>query len=208
MIRNLLFDMGGVVFRQDTREAFRRFREAGITNVDDYMGAYGQKDFFLDIETGRIDADEFCRRMAEVSGRESVSFEEAQRCWLGFFVDAPDERLDNLIALRRRYHVCLLSNTNPFIMDFTRSPRFSASGRPITDCFDTLFCSYEMHAYKPHRDIFEQALAADRMRADECVFLDDSARNLETARELGMQTLLVESNQDWMPALTALLDRA
>lgn len=207
MIKNLLFDMGGVVFRQDTNEAFRRFREAGIPNVEDFMGKYGQKDFFLDIETGQIDADEFCRRMAQVAGRDSVSFAEAQHCWLGFFIDAPEERLDNLIALRRNYHVCLLSNTNPFIMDFTRSPRFSASGRTINECFDTQFCSYEMKAYKPHRDIFEKALQTDGMQADECVFLDDSARNLETAAQLGMHTILVESNQDWMPALEDLLHR-
>lgn len=207
MIKNLLFDMGGVVFRQDTEEAFRRFREAGIAHVEDYMGKYGQKDFFLDIETGKIGAEEFCQRMAQAAGRDSVSFEEAQYCWLGFFLDAPEERLDNLVALRRDYHVCLLSNTNPFIMDFTRSPRFSASGRPITDCFDTLFCSYEMGAYKPHRDIFEKALQTDGMQAGECVFLDDSSRNLETAAELGMHTVLVRSNEDWIPALRKLLEK-
>ncbi len=51
MIKNLLFDMGGVVFNQNTEEAFRRFRQAGI-DTDYYMGKYGQKDFFLDLESG------------------------------------------------------------------------------------------------------------------------------------------------------------
>ena len=64
MIKNILFDMGGVIFRQNSEEAFRRFREAGV-NTDEYMGEYGQKGFFLDVETGKIDAGEFCRRMAE-----------------------------------------------------------------------------------------------------------------------------------------------
>ena len=73
MIKNILFDMGGVIFLQDTAEAFRRFRKAGI-NPDVYMGEYGQKDFFLDIETGRIDTGEFCRRMAAALGRDSVSY--------------------------------------------------------------------------------------------------------------------------------------
>lgn len=72
MIKNILFDMGGVIFRQNSEEAFRRFREAGV-NTDEYMGEYGQKGFFLDVETGKIDAGEFCRRMAEAAGRESVS---------------------------------------------------------------------------------------------------------------------------------------
>ena len=30
MIKNLLFDMGGVIFQQDTPEAVRRFRQAGL----------------------------------------------------------------------------------------------------------------------------------------------------------------------------------
>ena len=48
MIKNILFDMGGVIFRQNSEEAFRRFREAGV-NTDEYMGEYGQKGFFLDV---------------------------------------------------------------------------------------------------------------------------------------------------------------
>ena len=50
MIKNLLFDMGGVIFRQNSEEAYRRFRAMGV-NTDDYMGEYGQKGFFLDVET-------------------------------------------------------------------------------------------------------------------------------------------------------------
>ena len=33
MIKNILFDMGGVIFRQNSEEAFRRFREAGVDTV-------------------------------------------------------------------------------------------------------------------------------------------------------------------------------
>ena len=60
MIKNLLFDMGGVIFRQNSEEAYRRFRAMGV-NTDDYMGEYGQKGFFLDVETGKIDAGEWLR---------------------------------------------------------------------------------------------------------------------------------------------------
>lgn len=44
MIKNILFDMGGVIFRQNSEEAYRRFRSMGV-NTDDYMGEYGQKGF-------------------------------------------------------------------------------------------------------------------------------------------------------------------
>ena len=165
-------------------------------NTDDYMGEYGQKGFFLDVETGKIDAGEFCRRMAEVAGRESVSWDEAQHCWLGFIRDVPVDRLHNLLKLRTEYHVCLLSNTNPFIMAFTRSDKFSDEHRPISDYFDTLFCSYEMRAYKPEPDIFLKALAADGMKAEETIFVDDSLKNIRAAEALGIRGLHVAPDED------------
>lgn len=198
--------MGGVIFRQDSEEAFRRFREAGL-DPEKYMGAFGQKEFFLDVENGKIDADTFCRKMAEASGREHVSWEEAQHCWLGFLRDVPVERLHYLLELKKHYHVCLLSNTNPFMMSFTRSSKFSSDGKPISFYFDTLFCSYEMKAYKPDSEIFIKALDTDKMIADETLFLDDSMKNIVAAQRLGIQTLYVKTNEDWRDRLTLFLQQ-
>lgn len=198
--------MGGVIFRQDSEEAFRRFREAGL-DPEKYMGAFGQKEFFLDVENGKIDADTFCRKMAEASGREHVSWEEAQHCWLGFLKDVPVERLHYLLELKKHYHVCLLSNTNPFMMSFTRSSKFSSDGKPISFYFDTLFCSYEMKAYKPDSEIFIKALDTDKMIADETLFLDDSMKNIVAAQRLGIQTLYVKTNEDWRDWLTLVLQQ-
>ena len=198
--------MGGVIFRQDSEEAFRRFREVGL-DPEKYMGAFGQKEFFLDVENGKIDADTFCRKMAEASGREYVSWEEAQHCWLGFLRDVPVERLHYLLELKKHYHVCLLSNTNPFMMSFTRSSKFSSDGKPISFYFDTLFCSYEMKAYKPDSEIFIKALDTDKMIADETLFLDDSMKNIVAAQRLGIQTLYVKTNEDWRDRLTLVLQQ-
>lgn len=198
--------MGGVIFRQDSEEAFRRFREAGL-DPEKYMGAFGQKEFFLDVENGKIDADTFCRKLAEASGREHVSWEEAQHCWLGFLKEVPVERLHYLLELKKHYHVCLLSNTNPFMMSFTRSSKFSSDGKPISFYFDTLFCSYEMKAYKPDSEIFIKALDTDKMIADETLFLDDSMKNIVAAQRLGIQTLYVKTNEDWRDRLTLVLQQ-
>jgi HAD superfamily hydrolase (TIGR01509 family) len=204
MIKNVLFDMGGVVFLQDSAEAYRRFQEYGIDSSH-YMGDYGQKDFFLDVETGIISGEEFCRKMAQASGREHISWKEAQYCWLGFIKSVPVDRLHFLTRLREHYHVCLASNTNPFIMDFTRSNLFSEDGKPITSYFDRLFCSYEIKHYKPHADFYQYILQADNMRPEECVYLDDSAKNIAAAEQLGIHGFLVAPDEDWTGRLAALL---
>lgn len=204
MIKNILFDMGGVIFCQNSEEAFRRFRQAGI-DTDKYMGAFGQKEFFLDLETGAIDTETFCRKMAEAAGRKEVGAEEASLCWLGFIREVPENRLECLDRLRKDYHVCLLSNTNPFVMGFTRSERFSRQGRPITDYFDSLFCSYEMKVCKPDAEIFRRALAADDMRAEECLFVDDSTTNTDAAEKLGFNVMHVKTDEDWTQRIMTVL---
>lgn len=192
--------MGGVVFTQNTQEAFRRFKAIGLDS-NYYMGEYGQKDFFLDVETGEISADDFIKKVAEVRGNDDLSWDDLLQCWLGFFDGVRSKVVEDLDRLHRDFHLCLLSNTNPFIMSHTKSKAFTAEGRPITDFFDTLFLSYEMGICKPDARIFLKALEMEQMKADECLFIDDSKKNTDAAQKVGINTLFVTSNSDWMPAL-------
>ena len=124
MIKHLLFDMGGVVFTQNTQEAFRRFKAIGL-DPNYYMGEYGQKDFFLDVETGDISADDFIKKVAEVRGNYDLSWDDLLQCWLGFFDGVRSKVVEDLDRLHRDFHLCLLSNTNPFIMSHTKSKSFT-----------------------------------------------------------------------------------
>lgn len=205
MIKNILIDMGGVIFRQNTIEACRRFQALGL-DTDFYMGEYGQKDFFLDLETGKIDTDEFCRRLAEVTGKDSISYDEAEYCWLGFIKDVPMEGLCNLEKLRENYHLGLLSNTNPFIMGYTRSSRFCTEGRRITDFLDTFYCSYEMGVCKPNAEIYTKAIEMGGYKLEETLFVDDSKKNIEAAESVGIKGLHVDANSDWYTPLLAKLN--
>ncbi len=199
MIKNILFDMGGVIFRQTTEKAFSLFQEAGI-DPDKYMGRHGQRDFFLDLEMGRIDKNEFCRRMSEATGRE-VSLQEASECWQGFYGGVKPEILKALTELRKHYYLGLLSNTNPFMMDLTNSPDFSEARLPISSYFDRMFLSYEMKEYKPDTAIFRKALEQDGLKPEETLFVDDSMSNIEGAAKAGLKTLFVTTNEDWRQPL-------
>ena len=62
-----------------------------------------------------------------------------------------------------------------------------------------------MHAYKPERDIFLNALSSDCMTAEETIFVDDSLKNIKAAEAFGIRGLHVAPDEDWMEKLTALL---
>ncbi len=203
MIKNLLFDMGGVIFLQNTEQAFKRFASQGI-DTDIYMGAHGQKGIFLDLEEGKIDKEGFRQGMSEIVGHD-VSMQDAAYCWQGFFGGVPVERLHALLELKEEYYLGLLSNTNPFMMELTDSPDFSDDRRPISDYFHSMFLSYEMQAYKPDEKIFRMALERDGMLADETLFIDDAIKNIEGARKLGIHGLHVPTNADWRQLVCEML---
>lgn len=203
MIKTILFDMGGVVFLQDTAEAFRRFTEIGV-DARQYIGDYGQKGLFLELENGDISAEDFRAGISRLVGRD-LSWEQVQHCWLGFLKSVPPDRLANLLALRKNYRICLASNTNPFIMAYTRSDRFSGDGHGIGHYFDYLYCSYEMGCCKPREEFFRKILASEGLGPQEVVFVDDSRKNIDAAEAVGIKGVWVAPDSDWLPALKQVL---
>lgn len=206
-IKNIVFDMGGVLIDLNLSEAVRRFKELGFTKIDDYLDPYEQKDFFLELEKGNISAEEFRQRLSELTGKD-IPYDEAKWAWLGFIEDVPQYKLDYLLELRKEYNVYLLSNTNPFVMSWTRSNDFSEAKRPITDYFDKIYASYEVGITKPDRAIFEHMLADGNMIPAETLFIDDAEKNTKVAELLGIKTYLPENAEDWREPIDRIIKRS
>ena len=193
--------MGGIIFRQNTDKAIKRFAAMGL-DTDEYIGQFGQKGFMLDCELGNISKPEFCREFAQACGKPAISHDETLHCWLGFIDDVPADRLEALERLRKDYTLGLASNTNPFVLEFMDSPAISEYGKPISAYFDHMFCSCYMHLYKPSEEFFRYIIDTGGLKADETLFIDDSKANLEGAAKLGIHTLHIPSNQNWIPILS------
>lgn len=206
MIKNLVFDFGGVIVDFEFSQALAAFERVGLKNPTEYLDSYHQRGFFMELESGRIGADEFVRRLSECAERE-VSYAEAREAWLGFFLmPVPPERLVCLEELRRDYRLYVLSNTNPFVMDWARSSEFSPAGKPLDAYFDKLYLSYEMKCMKPAREIFDRMASDAQLIPAETLYIDDSAANAAAGAALGYRTLCPESNADWREELRRMID--
>lgn len=206
MIKNLVFDFGGVIADFEFSRALAAFERVGLKNPTEYLDSYHQRDFFMALESGQIGADEFIRRLSECAGRE-VSYAEAREAWLGFFLmPVPVERLAALEELRRDYRLYVLSNTNPFVMDWARSSEFSPAGKPLDAYFDKLYLSYEMKCAKPEPEIFHRMAADAPLVPAETLFIDDSQTNAAAGAALGCRTLCPRSNSDWREAVRQALE--
>ena len=207
MIKNIVFDLGGVIFKIDKRQAIRRFNEVGFSDAASYLDAFTQVGIFGDLESGKITAEQFCCQLSELAGKE-LTLEDCAYGWLGYAVELPQRNLDKLIELRQRgYRLSLLSNTNPFMMQWARSSAFDGRGHGLDHYFDALYLSYEMGIMKPERRIFEMMLQGEKARPEETVFIDDSPHNTEAAALLGLHVLQPDNGGDWHGMLEDLISR-
>lgn len=206
MIKDIVFDFGGVLTTIDTERALDRFRALGVKDPAQYINSYCQKGPFFEVENGDIDAETFCDRLGTICGRE-ITFEEAREAWLGFLVEIHEEWLEYLQTLRSNYRLSVLSNTNPFIQSWALTDNFTSCGKSLADYFDNLFFSYRMHCSKPGEEIYRKMLRLGGMNACETLFVDDGAKNIETAARVGIKTLKVENGTDWRHALEELLKK-
>jgi putative hydrolase of the HAD superfamily len=204
MIKNLVFDFGGVLTTIDTSQAIARFRQLGLQDPEQYLNAYKQTGIFFQLENGDIDASAFIGELGRLCGR-SISYDEALHAWMGFIVRVETELMEYLQTLRGDYRLCVLSNTNPFLQGWARSSAFTDCGKSLDDYFDELYLSYLMGCSKPAGTIYRKMLAQGNMKPEETLFVDDGARNIEAAAALGIKTLKAVNGQDWRSDLEAVL---
>lgn len=205
-IKNIVFDLGGVIVELDANEPIRRFKKIGVEDAEELLDPYEQKGIFLELENGKISVDEFCDKLRAHTGKE-LSFEEITWAWLGFIVDVPVYKLDYLLQLHKKYKVYLLSNTNPIMQEqWARTTKFSEAGHPINDYFDKMYTSYEVGITKPDPGIFEYMLTDSRMNPSETLFVDDGAKNIEIGKSLGMYVYQPKNGEDWRKPIEDVLN--
>lgn len=205
VIKNIVFDLGGVIMTLDPAEALRRFKALGLSDAERYLDAYTQSGIFGNLEEGKITAEDFRSKLSSLTGHE-LTFDECKHAWLGYRKDVPQRNLGLLKELRAKgYRLILLSNTNPFMMDWALSSEFDGKGSSLNDYFDALYLSYRLGIMKPAPDFFRQVLDNENILPEETLFVDDGPRNVEAAGKLGFMTMCPDNGSDWTGELRSLL---
>lgn len=197
MIKNIVFDLGGVIITLGQDEAIRRFEALGLADAHERLDAYTQSGIFGDLERGDIDAETFRVELGRLVGHE-VTYDQCRHAWLGYCRELPQRNLDCLRRLRSEgYRLLLLSNTNPYMMSWALSPEFDGQGHSIRDYMDALYMSYEQRVLKPDPFFFSKMLMAEHIAPAETLFIDDGPRNVTAASQMGIRTYCPENGSDW-----------
>lgn len=197
-IKNIIFDLGGVLVGLDRLACVHAFEELGFSTISNYLGDYKQADLFHKLEIGAISPEIFYQRLLSLTTLP-VTVQQISAAWSKFLLDIPKEKLRLLERLSGKYNLYLLSNTNP--MHFKQMEQTYQ----LSDYFKKCYLSYEMGSAKPSIDIFSKMLTDASFTPSECLFVDDAPDNINTASSLGIACKLFRPNDDLSDCLVAYL---
>ena len=200
MIKNIIFDMGGVIVDVRRDRAIHSFKALGLHDAEKFIDNYHHKGIFIAFENGDIDPDEFCRQLCKLIGHP-VPREAIKNAWTSMIDPPKDYKLDFIQELRKSYQILLLTNNNPFIMNWACSPGFTSKGKSLPDYFDKIYISYQMKCTKPDLQIYRMMIEDAGINPSESLFVDDSEKNIQAARDCGFIVQLVENGSDWRKQL-------
>jgi putative hydrolase of the HAD superfamily len=184
-VKNIVFDLGGVLLDIDPERTVKAFQTLGLTNVIKPGGWGYQQEVFLQMEEGKLTDNEFRDGVRKLLPTP-VSDAEIDRAWCAMLIDFPADRVALLRQLKSKYNLYLFSNTNSIHVSFFHKLFHQKFGFSMSDLFVKDYYSNEINSRKPALESFQIVLNDAALNPPETLFIDDSKDNVEGAEQAGM----------------------
>jgi FMN phosphatase YigB (HAD superfamily) len=185
-IKNIIFDLGGVILNIDLRKTQDAFTSLGVKNIDEVFRMGHVDSFFKMYEAGAIDDAEFIACIQNLAGIK-LAPEIVIEAWNALLIDFPPERINFLKKIRSKYRLFLLSNTSA--LHHTRFHEIFKQhfGGSLDDLFDKAYYSHIIKLHKPDESSYKRIIDENGLNPAETLFIDDSAANVEGAEKAGLK---------------------
>lgn len=193
-VKNIIFDLGGVILDLDFERMTQQFYKLGIPDFEDYFTLKKQVDFFEALELGLITPEGFCDRLREES-KVDVDNEAIEEAWNLILKDFSSERMNYLERISEKYNIFLFSNTNSIHAKCFEKRCLEQTGRTLESYFKQVFYSHSLHLRKPDMVAFKEVLERSGLQAAETLFIDDNSANIVGAQKVGLQTIHLQKPQ-------------
>jgi len=194
LIRNLIFDLGGVLFQIDYDAPVRAFRSLGSPDFDHLFSQTIQRPEFDLIETGQISDEDFLNFLEEVSGVRDK--DALRKAWNSILIGPWVERIRLVEELKAEgYRTFLLSNTNALhVKDFEAMMASHTGAERFREAFEAVHYSNEIGMRKPDPRVFDWVCQVNGLIPEETLFIDDSAQHIKGATSVGLRARLLSSD--------------
>ena len=185
-IKNLLFDLGGVLLNIDYNKTAVAFKKLGVHQFDELYSQSGANDLFQALETGEISEDDFYAAIQQYCD-PSTTTQQIEMAWNAILLDFRIESLNHLNILKEKYSIYLLSNTNSIhLKAFDKIFREETGKSGLDDIFIKAYYSHKIKRRKPYQSTYQYVLDDAGIKAEETLFIDDSIVNIDGAKEVGL----------------------
>jgi putative hydrolase of the HAD superfamily len=186
-LKNIIFDLGGVLMNIDFKKTEKAFADLGFTDFKQHMTQFHITPFFEEYETGKINEAAFIKGIQQIAGKP-LTDQQIIHAWNALLLDFPPERIALLEKLRQRYRLFLLSNTNALHYESFQQTLKNLTGKKLEDIFEKTYFSHTVQLRKPDAAIYQLVLDENNLNPGETLFIDDTASNFSGAEEIGIQT--------------------
>jgi putative hydrolase of the HAD superfamily len=185
-IKNIIFDLGGVIYDIRYENIADKFRSYGINDFEKLYSKASQTDTIDLFEEGKISVEEFRNYIRSLS-TVSLTDKQIDTAWNAILIDIPKERLELLGMLRLKYNIFLYSNTNQINYDRFMAELKAKYGFDVFEItFKKAYFSQILQIRKPKPEGFQAIINEQGLNPKETLFIDDSPQHIKTAREVGL----------------------
>lgn len=190
MIKNLIFDVGGVLFDYRWKEMFMDYGldEDNAIRVGTQM--FNDPDRTWDIFDLGIKSDE---EIADILCKKYPGDEDVIRWFIrhGEYMQVPRPKVWKKVheLKQKGYKIYILSNYPESL--FKKHTEYA----DFMDDIDGLMVSYMIHKAKPAEDIYKALCDKYGLDRSESIFFDDRSENVEGAIKFGMKSVKILSEQ-------------
>lgn len=193
-ISAIIFDLGGVFIDIDYQKTSMAFKSFGVTNFDDYYQQSFTNPLFAALERGQVDENTFFEALRLLANLP-LTDEQIIEAWNAMLGSYRPSSLNFLLELKKKLPIFLLSNTNIIHYKAIMGSYTNNFGMDELDSyFHKTYFSHLIHEKKPSAGAYEIILKENNLIAATTLFIDDTLKNIDAAKAVGMQTLFLPSN--------------
>lgn len=202
MIKNLIFDFGGVLLPISEAKTRKALKDLGaLDSLEE------DRELFNQYERGEISTKKF------ESGIQSHLFRKVFLNDIGIAWSAlideklKSETIEFLKGKKDKYRIFLLSNTNELHIKAIKDSSGIFLYSNFLRQFEKPYYSFEMGMRKPDSEIFESVLKENELEAEETFYIDDSEQHIASADKLGIHTWHFNPEEDDINDLDKVLSK-
>ena len=181
-MKNVVFDLGRVVFAQDPAKSTAEFKQ-----FFSYVSLTPMPQFWTDYDMGVLSFDQVAEELAAYRGVEPEFAREMITIAIGKqeTIRPTEKLIDELKAAG--YKLYVLSNMSREFIDFLRKQK-------VYENFDGDVVSCEVGIVKPMPEIYDLLLKRFNLDPAETIFIDDRKENVDAAAAKGIATFHFDRN--------------